>query len=82
MTNTYIVTGTLTDDHTVALDESLPLTSVKVRLVVEPIGPVSNRSYQEVITTIRERQQARNHQPPSREEIDAYLRHERQTWGE
>lgn len=37
MQNAYVVTGTLTDDHTVALDEPLPVSFVKVRLVIEPI---------------------------------------------
>ncbi len=43
--NTYIVTGTLTDDHTVTLDEALPLTPMKVRLVVEPFRSVPQRPY-------------------------------------
>jgi hypothetical protein len=32
METAYIVTGTLTDDHTVTLDESLPMAQGKVRL--------------------------------------------------
>ncbi len=80
MGNTYTVTGTLTDDHTVTLDEALPLQPTKVRLVVEPIAPTSNRPYQDVVAEIRKRQQARGHQPLSREEIDTYLRNERNAW--
>ena len=80
MGNTYTVTGTLTDDHTVKLDEALPLTPMKVRLVVEPIVAVSPRSYQDVVAEIRKRQQARGHRPLSREEIDIYLRDERTSW--
>lgn len=82
MANTYIVTGTLTDDHTVTLDESLPLTPMKVRLVVEPLAPTSKRPHEEVIAEIRKRQQARGHQPPSRAEVDAYLQAERNAWEE
>ena len=33
----YVVTGTLTDDHTVALDEGLPLGLTKVRVTIEPL---------------------------------------------
>ena len=33
-TTTYIVTGTISDDHTVALDKALPIKEGKVRLVV------------------------------------------------
>ena len=82
MHNAYIVTGTLTDAQTVTLDEPLPLTPTKVRLVVEPLLPASPRRYQEVVAEIRERQRARGHQPPSREEVDAYLQAERDSWGE
>jgi hypothetical protein len=80
--NTYIVTGTLTDDHTVTLDEALPLTRTKVRLVVEPISHEPRLSYQEVISSIRTRQRARDHHLRSREQVDAYLREERDSWGE
>ena len=37
METAYIVTGTLTDQNTVTLDEALPLTPMKVRLAVEPL---------------------------------------------
>ncbi len=35
--NAYVVTGTLTDEHTVTLDEALPLAPTRVRVVVEPV---------------------------------------------
>ena len=82
MQNAYIVTGTLTDDHTVTLDEALPLTRMKVRLVVEPIPHKPRLAYQEVISNIRNRQRARGHHPRTREQVDAYLREERDSWGE
>ena len=82
MHRAYIVTGTLTDAKTVMLDEALPLTSTKVRLVVEPLLSASARRFQEVITEIRERQRIRGHQPRTREEVDAYLQAERDSWGE
>ena len=34
----YIVTGTLTNERTVTLDEALPLPVTRVRLVIEPLG--------------------------------------------
>jgi hypothetical protein len=79
--NTYVVTGTIADAHTVALDEPLPISQGKVRLVVEPIA-VPQRSYMEVMETIRERQRLRGHQPPTKEEVDAYLQAERDSWGD
>lgn len=80
MHKVYVVTGKLTDVYTVTLDEALPLKPVKVRLVVEPLESNSKRPYQEVIAKIRERQQARGHKPATREEIDGYLRTERDSW--
>jgi hypothetical protein len=81
MHNAYIVTGTLTNERTVTLDEALPLTATKVRLVIEPLGPASHRSYQEIVAAIRERQAARGYQPPIPEEVDTYLQTERDSWG-
>jgi hypothetical protein len=81
MHNAYIVTGMLTNERTVTLDEALPLPSTKVRLVVEPLGSASHRSYQEIVVAIRERQEARGHRPPTTEEVDAYLQAERDSWG-
>lgn len=78
----YIVTGTLTDEHTVTLDEALPMKTGKVRLVVEPLAAPAPRSYLEVMDAIRRRQQARGHVPPTREEVDSYLQAERDGWGE
>jgi hypothetical protein len=82
MHNAYIVTGTLIDAQTVALDEALPLAVQKVRIVIEPVVNTSRRSYHDVLVAIRERQQARSHQPPTREEVDAFIRAEREGWDE
>jgi hypothetical protein len=78
----YVVTGRLTDEHTVALDEALPLTPTRVRVTVEPFSSASPRPYLEVLAEIRQRQRRRGHQPPNREEVDAYLRAERESWDE
>jgi hypothetical protein len=80
MHNAYIVTGMLTNERTVTLDEALPLPATKVRLVIEPLGSASHRSYQEIVAAIRERQAARGHRPPTTEEVNAYLQAERDSW--
>ena len=80
MHKVYVVTGMLTDVQMVTLDEALPLKPVKVRLVVEPLEPESQRPYQEVIAKIRKRQRDRGHQSVTREEIDEYLQTERDSW--
>ena len=81
-TNSYVVTGMLTNDHTVTLDEPLPLSPMKVRIMIEPLQPQSQRPFLGIITSIRQRQHARGHRPPTREDVDAYLLAERNSWGE
>ncbi len=80
MQNAYIVTGTLTNERTVTLDEALPLSSTKVRVIVESLESASPPSYQEVMANIRERQLARGHRPPLVSDVDAYLQAERDSW--
>jgi hypothetical protein len=82
MQNAYVAIGTLLDGQTVKLDEPLPLATTRVRVVVEPLAPSQPASYREVLAAIRERQRQRGHQPPTREEVDAALRAERESWDE
>jgi hypothetical protein len=84
MQNAYIVTGTITDGRTLALDEAVPVRpGGKVRVVVEllPPDPVeAQKALTAFLTDLRERQRQRGHVPPTREEVDAYLREERESW--
>lgn len=83
MQSAYIVTGTLTDDHTVALDEPLPVSFVKVRLMIEPIQEQpKKKSCMQAIETIYQRQRDRGHIPPTREEVDRYIQEERASWSD
>lgn len=76
----YVVTGTLVDSGTIALDERLPMTAQRVRLVVEPINTEAVRPLQAVLAAIHARQTARQHRAPTRQEIDAFLEQERMSW--
>jgi len=76
----YVLTGTLKDEQTVTLDEASPLKSGRVRLILEPLRPEPRSSYQVVLAGIRRRQAARGHRPRTREEVDAYLELERESW--
>jgi len=80
MSQAYQITGELTDSRHVTLDEPLPLAAGKVRVTVErlPSGPKPDLAVFE--RSLRERQQARGHVPPTKEEIDAYLKAERESW--
>jgi hypothetical protein len=85
MQKAYIVTGRMTDDRTVVLDEALPGPPTRVRLVVESLPatvPAEAGGYRAVLEAIRERQRARGHRPPTREEVDAQLQAERDSWGD
>jgi hypothetical protein len=76
------VTGRLTDSRTVTLDEELPLNSMKVRLIIEPVAPLAKQPYLEVMADIRRRQQARGYEPSSPDDIARYLKEERESWEE
>lgn len=82
MANPYVLTGTLRDDQTVTLDEPSPVKSGRVRLTLEPLRHQARKPYLETLAEIRLRQRARGHQPRTREEIDASLRSERESWGQ
>jgi hypothetical protein len=83
MGKTEIVTGTLVDDRTVALDKPVPLRPMKVRVAIEPLDEKHSRSYRpEVISKIYAAQAARGHRPPSREEVDHRIQSERDGWGD
>jgi hypothetical protein len=83
MTSAYVVTGTLTNATTVQLDEPLPMSGGKVRVIVEATAPqVPKQSLQEYLTDLRKRQAARGHVPRSAEEIQAQIREERESWGD
>lgn len=82
MQQAYVVTGSLADGRTVTLDEPLPVAAGKVRVVVEVLpGEAKPRMrLEEFEKVLRERQAARGHVPRTKEEVDAYLKAERESW--
>ena len=80
MKQSYEVTGTLTDDQTVKLDKRLPISPSRVHLVVEPVQEDSKSSRLEVLERIHARQRERGHVPPTKEQVDEYIRRERASW--
>ncbi len=76
----YVVTGSLTDSRTVRLDEPIPVSSGKVRVIVEMPEIARKMSHKEFLTWLQERQAERGHVPRTREEVDASLRAERESW--
>ncbi len=80
MAQVYQVTGELTDSCHVTLDEPIPLPAGKVTVTVEQIPGASKADLVAFERALRERQQARGHVPRTKEEIDAYLNAERDSW--
>lgn len=78
----FTVTGTLQGDRTVILDESIPLAPMRVKLSVEPLGRSSKRPLLEVLAEIHQRQDSRGHVPPTQNQVDKYIKLERESWGE
>ena len=70
------------DTQTVQLDESLPVSAGKVRVTVEMVAPTAppKRSLQEWLEELRKRQAARGHVPMTAEEVQAYIKAERDSW--
>jgi hypothetical protein len=77
MAKPFFLTGVLKDDHTVTLDEALPLKPGRVLLTLQPLRRESRTTYREILAEIRQRQTARGHQARSREEVDSFLQAER-----
>jgi hypothetical protein len=80
MSQSYTVTGTMADRHTVTLDESLPITDGKVRVTIEVLNEQPRRALSKVLAEIHQRQHERGHHPPTPQEVDEYLRQERDSW--
>jgi hypothetical protein len=80
MANAYVVTGTLTGGRTVTLDQGLPFTDGPVRVVVEPLPGKTRLPLSQFLAELRARQTARGHSPRTKDEIDEYIRGERNSW--
>jgi hypothetical protein len=84
MTQPIVLGGSLRDASTVVLDRPLPVTSGRVEVIVrlQPDLPPAKQSWGEFLRDLRTRQAERGHTPMTAEEIDAYLRAERASWGD
>ncbi|MGC8638914.1 MAG: hypothetical protein ACP5XB_03425 [Isosphaeraceae bacterium] len=80
MQEAYVVSGSLIDSRTISLDEPVPAASGKVRVIVELARSGRKMSHEEFVAWLRERHEARGAIPRTREQIDASLRAERESW--
>jgi hypothetical protein len=78
----YNTTGLLQEGRIVTLDAPLPLTEGKVRVTVEAVEELEKPAPSATLQHIWEGQRQRGHVPPTKEEVDEYLRQERDSWGD
>jgi hypothetical protein len=82
MRQSYLVTGSLTNSRTVRLDEPIPVSTGKVRVILEIAEVTGKMSHDDFLTWLQSRQEARGHIPRVREDVDASLRAERESWND
>jgi hypothetical protein len=80
MQTAYIVSGSVADERTLKLDEALPVKAGKVRVTVEVLKDESKPTLSQVLEQIHQGQRERGFVPPTREEVDAYINAERDSW--
>lgn len=83
MSGPFTVTGVLTDDNTVRLDNPLPHCGEKVRVTIELVTEQSRSvTVEAFLTELRSMQSARGHIPREAEQIEDMIRVVRQSWGD
>jgi hypothetical protein len=82
MNANYTATGTLSNGDTVRLDQALPTVSGRVRLMIEVEAPAQPTSILEAMKPIWDAQIRRGHVPPTAEEVEEYIRRERESWND
>lgn len=80
MSQTYEVNGEMTDSSHVTLDQPIPVSQGRVRVIVEPVGGESKSGLKEFMEQMWEAQRRRGHVPRTKEQIDAELNAERNSW--
>jgi hypothetical protein len=81
MPNLCTVTGTLSDEQTVILDEPVPLPAGRVRVTVEALpASKSDGTFLSKLEAIRRDLRASGYRFRTKEEIDAQIQAERESW--
>lgn len=83
MADSYTTTATLSNKKTLVLDEPVPMAGGRVRVTIEQLPETqSGVNLLERLSAIHRALQASGYRPHTREEIDAQIRAERDSWGE
>ena len=80
MSQSFQVTGELIDPQMVKLDQPIPAAPGKVRVTVELLSGEKGSNLNEFMERMWEQQRSRGHVPRTKEEIDAHLNTERDSW--
>ena len=81
MSAPYTVTGTLSDKHIVILDEPVSLPAGRVRVTVEALPTAkSDGAFLTKLSAIRQDLRASGYRFRTKEEIDAQIQAERESW--
>ena len=83
MADSYTTTATLSNKKTLVLDEPVPMAGSRVRVTIEQLPEThSGVNLLERLSAIHQALQASGYRPRTREEIDAQIQAERDSWGE
>jgi hypothetical protein len=81
MSEVYTGVGTLSNEKTVILDEPLRLPPGRVRVIVEPlVGKTPGDDLIGILNAIRQSLRESGYRFRTKEEIDAQIRSERESW--
>jgi hypothetical protein len=81
MEQAYVLTGVLRDGRSLSLDETLPLSPGRVRVMIVPVErSESRRPALAVLDEIWASQKERGHRPPSAQVVSEGLALERAAW--
>ena len=84
MENAYIITGTVENGQLIHLDESLPISTKRVSVIVKPVSREgrNGKTLFAWLNQIHERRTKLGITSLSKEEIDSWIKEQRDSWGE
>jgi hypothetical protein len=78
----YTAIGTLSNERTVVLDQPVPLPAGRVRVTVVMLPESqSEMTFPVKLEAIHQALRASGYRPRTREQVDAQIRAERESWG-
>jgi hypothetical protein len=81
MEKAYVLTGVLRDGRSLSLDETLPISTGRVRVTIEPVERTAfTPTSPAVLDDIWAGQRVRGHRPPTAQEVNNGVASERAAW--